>query len=670
MRTIAELLDDLARLEGARLDDTVFELVHRGSRSLDRLSSFAAASSPDLAQKIESSIVRQWSRIQEIIANLEFSAFSSAGVKYALAVGPADAIARRAIKCVARGEFETAACLAAAIPDGDGQFFDRSELEALLAVASGRPDKAMALLEPYLAPGPLSKRALPVYSRAALSAGEFGAAYSELQVEAMEGMIMAFDCPAAAECVRKIATSGDVLGWEQLAEGFVEAVEVIKCKQTQALARVSDPVGAVADGISAASCVLDDLQTASSEWAIQSLERELRACSDDLLSVIAEARLVLERFVSAGSSLVDSITESVLMLGFQRSGSEGEWIRPVQGFEAAHGECMELPDVLSVAAALVPLSVRCYWRGGNEVLRMSAIELPSEEGEIELDVGRVLSVLKGSVPEKASLKLLSIARKSLAAHCRTTALVGIEHMELIRADFEGLDTSARYRERVSSAVEAHRSWGALIKGEEHVHHEEEEPVAEESFSTEGAYSAQACQAMRTAHMLIEAKRMGELPPEQAELPGFLLGKAIQAELEEGYGEALAPYRLRPALLKMTRERGKRRRELDPRVLETARAFLPTGVEPERIRSGFERLCSIVLDGADRRISADPLLAGLAFGCLETLSDSDLGMQLGRALVRFAVALQGAGPQARVDDLAELENSACDALALLCCRKAE
>lgn len=670
MRTIAELLDDLARLEGARLDDTVFELVHRGSRSLDRLSSFADASSPDLARKIESSIVRQWSRIQEIIANLESSAFSSAGVKYALAVGPADAIARRAIKCVARGEFETAACFAAAIPDGDGQFFDRSELEALLAVASGRPEKAMALLEPYLAPGPLSKRALPVYSRAALSAGEFGAAYSALQVEAMEGMIMAFDRSAVAECTRNIATRGDVLGWEQLAEGFVDAVEVIKRKQAQALARVSDPVGAVADGISALSCVLDDMQAASSEWAMRSLERELHGCSDDLLSVMGEARLVLERFVSAGPSLVDSITQSMLTLGFQRSGSEGDWIRPVQGFEAAHGECMELPDVLSVASAIVPLSVRCYWHGGMGVLRMSAIELSNEEGEFELDVGRVLSILKGSVPDKASLKLLSSARKSLAAHCRRTALVGIEYMELIRANVEGLDTSARCRERISAAVEAHRSWDALIKGQEHVHHEEEEPVPEESFSTEGTYSAQAYQAMRTAHMLIEAERVGELPPEQAELPGFLLGKAIQAELEEGYREALAPYRLRPALLKMTRERGKRRRELDPRALDSARVFLPTGVEPERIRSGFERLCSIVLDGADRRISADPLLAGLAFGCLGALSDADLGMRLGRALVRFATALQGAGSEARVDNLAELENSACDALALLCCGKAE
>ena len=56
MRSLTELMDDLARLDGRRFDETVFEILHRGARSIERLRSFASQLSPRSKAKIGQSV--------------------------------------------------------------------------------------------------------------------------------------------------------------------------------------------------------------------------------------------------------------------------------------------------------------------------------------------------------------------------------------------------------------------------------------------------------------------------------------------------------------------------------------------------------------------------------------------------------------------------------------
>lgn len=102
---LTELMDDLTRLDGRRFDETVFEILHRGARSIERLRSFAESAEPALKAKIGQSVARQWTRVQELLVNLGPAPLASQGARWALGLGPAQAIVRRALEAAEQGEY-------------------------------------------------------------------------------------------------------------------------------------------------------------------------------------------------------------------------------------------------------------------------------------------------------------------------------------------------------------------------------------------------------------------------------------------------------------------------------------------------------------------------------------------------------------------------------------
>jgi len=154
-----------------------------------------------------------------------------------------------------------------------------------------------------------------------------------------------------------------------------------------------------------------------------------------------------------------------------------------------------------------------------------------------------------------------------------------------------------------------------------------------------------------------------LPPEQAGLPAFLLQKAVQIEAERKLGDALAVHRLKPRALAATRDRGKRRRELDPDFVRNAVSRVPRGISPDRVRGGLERLAARILDGSSRPLTGDLFLAGLALVYLDPLGDPERSAALGSALLVIgeAAATTAAGNAQGSLDLVKMEQMGIEAL---------
>jgi hypothetical protein len=191
------------------------------------------------------------------------------------------------------------------------------------------------------------------------------------------------------------------------------------------------------------------------------------------------------------------------------------------------------------------------------------------------------------------------------------------------------------------------------------------PAADEwSLPDELDCSPEAYQALRTAHLLISGLGPEELlPPEQAGLPAFLLQKAVQIEAERKLGDALAVHRLKPRALAATRDRGKRRRELDPDFVRNAVSRVPRGISPDRVRGGLERLAARILDGSSRPLTGDLFLAGLALVYLDPLGDPERSAALGSALLVIgeAAATTAAGNAQGSLDLVKMEQMGIEAL---------
>ncbi len=697
MRTQTELLSDLSRLDGGRFDDTVFELFHRGPKSIDRLRSFAESASLELRAKIEASVVRQWTRVQELLANLDPAALSSPGVKYALGLGPADAIARRALRSIERGEYETAACLAAALPEETSGRYDGAELESLLAMASGRPERALELLRPYLAPGAHTERATPMFARAALAAGRFSKAYPALHSEALVALIGGADSEGLGECVYQVATSGRPEMWKCMAEGICEAVASLAAECQRAVRDWADPTGDLVQAVEAVRYAADDLAQAGSEGLARSLRLELAAAAEELARqarTAAEALSELieadhEELVATAGSLLEGEGFSAAQISDEptvQAPTDGaksliaRWFKEVQGFGAGGSrQDAGCPSRVRVIAGVAGLGVKAFWAGGRRIIELvePTPGVPAERAERSIDfdspdcVSATLAVLRGSVPALAAEGIVAQAITFVRARTRACARDGVRVMlDVINAT--GSDDGPAAREASGSVAgaessallrqaEAWRSVSAWLGlapwpdagGVDGQRCGDEE--AGQGGECDGENPEQAGddrlsdteQAWRTASMLVRAAAAGQLPDEQCELIPFLMTRAVMGTLERERGDELATYRLRPTLIDMIDRAGKRRREFRPAAIARLSEALGTQWDAVRVRATLEKLCSIVLDGANRKVTAEPTIAGLALvGAGLASGDADQ-LLAGQALARLALVLQRV--QARAGD---------------------
>lgn len=726
MRTLTELMDDLTRLDGRRFDETVFEILHRGARSIERLRSFAESAEPALKAKIGQSVARQWTRVQELLVNLGPAPLASQGARWALGLGPAQAIVRRALKAAEQGEYEVAACLAAAIEAGeaggpgaaagvggpdaaDPLGYDYADLRARLAMASGRPAQAMEALRTYLVPGPWLARARPLYARAALAAGRFREAYPTFAQAALEGMVLGSQSAAFADCIHRTAVAGRVEGWEEMAEAFCEVVEGLAAQVEEAVRAEADPDMRVADALEAVRLAAADMaqSQAVSPRQARALQGELGALLAEVAAAVKAAAEALKIFDGADAeTLAARAGIAIESQGYSAVGP-GKWLLAVEGFGAADagdpGQGLaQLPAGVLLAAALGRLEVCACWADGFQVVSLSLPDAPGtrpsderssvehasrEQAPAAPEPREVLRMLRGKAPAVAAETLIREARGYLAAHGAGLVRMATETMKAIeKAAREGdLNGTLTVAASWFGAEISDLSAGAEGEGLDDARGEGG-GGCEGAARPDGAHGAaagagepgqdaareagtsQSEQAYRTAQMLIAAAADGQLPELQLELIPFLLNKAVTARLEQGTASVLAAHRLRPVLSAMVIEsgkRGKRRRELRPDALESTAAAAGGMWDVSRVKVALERLCSVVLDGANRRITADPALAGMAFVCSGMASHDAGQLAAGKALLRFSSALQAAesgeaGRRGEAETFAEMEEAARDA----------
>ncbi len=684
MRTQAELLSDLSRLEGARFDDTVFELFHRGPKSIDRLRSFVSTAEPGMKTKVEASVARQWTRLQELLANLDPAALSSPGVKYALTLGPADAIARRALRSIDMGEYETAACLAAALGEESTGRYDGAELESLLAMAAGRPERALELLRPYLAPGAYTGRAAPVFARAAMAAGLFDKAYSEFPEAALWGMMGAADCAMLGQTVHRAAMSGRPESWERIAESICAAATALAVEGEQTLRALADSDGTLANALEAVDYTVDGLQQASSEGMARSIGLELAEALEQLAGEAGDAADTLSRLAGAGSNQLAGQVGAVLEVeGFDTAPADAEpadaapgscarWQRTVQGFDAGRRpEVGDYPRQVKALASLAGFGVRAFWADGRRVIELKPMPTSAPEGaagrSVDLDspecTSAVLTVLRGQTPPKAAEILVAQAIAHVQSKVRHAARDGAQAMAEIATASGAGRTEAR---------NAARTWLGLAPAQEHTAgrgqqeavHPDDPPGPGGDESGEGLEDARPSeteQALRTATLLVRAAAAGQLPQEQHELIPFLMARAIMGALEQERGDELAAYRLRPALTAMVEQSGRRRRDFKQAHLARLCGALGGQWNKAQVQAALEKLCAIVLDGANRKLASDPAIAGVALACSGLASGDEAQVRAGQALTRFASAMQAAGARAGAPAMwQELEVAASDA----------
>lgn len=661
LRTQTELLSDLSRLEGERFDETVFELFHRGPKSIDKLRSFVESACPDMKTKVEASIARQWTRVQEVLANLDPTALGSPGAKYALRLGPADAIARRALRSIDRGEYETAACLAAALPEDSAGRYDGAELESLLAMAAGRPERALELLRPYLAPGAHVGRAAPVYARAAMAAGKFSKACAELPGAALAAMIGSADAVGLGECIYSAAVAGRPDVWERMAQGICEAIALLVTECERAVRDCADPSGSVAQAIEAVCYAAADLAEASSDGLARSLRLELVAAGEELTREAQRAVEALSLLTGAGRDELAAMAGSALAaegFGAEQVGDAcqpvARWFRAVQGFSAgAQQNGADIPRQARAAAAIAGLGVTAFWAGGRRIIELTAPQVSAPvraSGRIiDFDstdcVSLTLAALRGSLPAQAGESIVAQAIAYIQSKARCSAGEGAKLMrEAAASAGSTLGATAHWK--------AARAWLGLPPYAERAGHNGGDEAGGQS-DDEGAEQPDAArlpdadQARRTAYLLVRAAAAGQLPEAQCELIPFLMAKAVMGALERARGDELAMYRLRPALTAMLDQAGKRRREFRQAALARVSEAIGARWDAARTRAGVEKLCAIVLDGANRKLTSDPALAGIALVCSGLASGDGGQVGAGQALARFALALQRV--QARSSD---------------------
>lgn len=715
-----ELLSDLARLEGGRFDETLFELVRRGPKALDRLFAYIDSDAPpSISAKVNESIGRQWTRVQEVLIELPPKAFSSLGVKALIERGPSDEIARRAAKCIERGMIETAACIATVLSSSENACIERAILEARLLMAAGRPKRAMARLSPYCGPGEAGTMISEWMVAAAMAAGEPRRAFLAMPVRepdvtqashAVGDMIDACSVEDLAECIFDVARRGDLAGWELIGAAAEEAWE--RAVQDDAdvalgLAGARSEIEGFLDGIESVLWDLESCPDDASRGLIQKELSSLVARANEVVQTIGEAYHLAERPAGGcgatgapgecGGSTSWILTDGDCWDQILASAKEsvGPHIMESLGKSASR---QRPPEEINRAVMLAhaegrPISTR--WAEGEffievglpmtekspEACEGSLSRLSStcayggSQTESSLDAGSIARMLRSSQPRQSAWELIWVIRDRERAHA--TALLGLV-AQILEDISHGLNNLSGHSPAAEEAqLEKIRQrlerWDDEVEGcvAKALRNVEDKPEQSEDGGLFGpdrpqdlCFSPESAQALAAADYLLRSARPSVPAPEQAQLISFLIRKAVQTEAECRFDEALADYRLRPAVLRATEVRGKRRRKISPAFAERAVKLAPECIPPDRVLGGLDRLASKVIDGSPKPIAGDMFLMALAFMCFDPLGDPDRCYALGSVLARLDAACQDAERRPDVCDWPGLGRLVCDAISLM------
>jgi hypothetical protein len=566
------------------------------------------------------------------------------------------------------------------------------------------------------------------FARAALCAGRSVEAFvSRLHLEpdvgAMSEIVMSLvdadDGAGLGSCVAHVARRGDPELWTLLAESAAAALGDAMGIDTDLVANLLGMGSEIESLLDTIESVVTDMESSMPAPAERSMAAELVSLASDALSMLESAHslhlAVSGRSVDEGNDISETIS---LLLGVadppprcnhDSHSCEWTWTFRERPSEDALGRAR-------LAALMCGASWNALWRNGEYVVSVSGSALqPLASGSAGAsasasswapasgpDASEIERMLK-SLPSQEAAELLIRAIRSARVHharglldeaCRALsemagalgaevgvvsepalALDGVRRaVAKIRAEIERWSryaTEASCMSRDSNAdAHAGAQVGAHIGGDANANAEDQPSVAdadEWSLPDELDCTPEAYQALRTAHLLIAGLSRNEsLPPEQAELPAFLIQKAVQMEAERKLGEALAVHRLKPRALAATRDRGKRRRELDPDFVRDAVSRAPQGINPDRVRGGLERLFARVLDGSSRPLSGDLFLAGLALAYLDPLGDAERSAALGSAFLAMdeAAVAKAASDMPERRDLRRLEQAGIEAIRAL------
>jgi len=705
VRTVQDLIDDLGRLDGSRLDETVFELFHRGPRALDRLWAYwESGASVDTQSRIRSSMQSQWTRLQEVLVDMAPRALGSAGARWAISMGPADSLARRAQRCIDQGRLDTAAAIASALAASGADGVEQAVLESRIAMAVGRPDRAMSRLGGYCQatpPAPSHSAAREWFARAAQGAGRPVEAFLsrlclEPDVGAAAEIIMSLadadDRSGLASCIAEVARSGEKAVWTMLAESAAAALDDalgVQAGLATDLLGMGSQIESVLDTIES---VIADMEPSMPAPAELSMAAELVSLASDARDIVSSARR-LQSAVRGVHEDEESRVSETISLFFSAADPlprcDHDSRSPVWTWVFSKRPPREAMSHARLTALMHGASWRAFWKDGEFVVSVSlpspsASPLPGSTSG--LDAPAIEGMLKSMPPKEAADTLIHSIRSAQVRHARSLldrasqalaemagalgpegdmpsdpglALAGIRRaVAQIRAEME------RWSRHATEASGSSEDADACTHGSADAEGWPSAAANEWRLPDELDCSPEAYQALRTAHLLIAGLGPNELlPPEQAGLPAFLLQKAVQIEAERRLGDALAVHRLKPRALAATRDRGKRRRELDPDFVRNAVSRAPRGISPDRVRGGLERLAARILDGSSRPLTGDLFLAGLALAYLDPLGDPEQSAALGSALLAIgeAAATTAAGNAQGSLDLRRMEQMGIEAL---------
>jgi hypothetical protein len=749
VRTVQDLIDDLSRLEGRLLDETVFELFKRGPRALDRFAGYwESGATRAVQERIMASIRANWPRLQETLLEIPPRGMASHGVKFAIGLAPGDSLARRAQRCVDQGLSDTAACIVTALAQTGDDSADLAILRARLAMEACRPEAAVTELTRFhRVPGSQADVDLWL-SRALIASGRPDEASktllqrvpgrppqgAESLFEPVAVMVFGGLTAALARVIAAVAVQGDPQGCQDIAETLAACT----CARAEAGAaqaeRISDLLYAFKEDVDALRSVNSQmdgapipLEAAASELvgvSTRALERIRALCRrisalthlrQDRVDVSAVAKRVAagtkaETEAGMGECVVTGDEEAIALavagiledvcsrpgasevrLSVNRRDGEvcvllaARFHGSSQVADTVLGlthSARELPDAY-VAAGRV---ARAHWGGfrvyhTGECFRVELAFPPEGPGALSplqaslvqmldpnssRDAERIAGVLRALTPAEAARASVEAATQAEGdAWAR-----GLERSdELIQTLVEGFESVRRMASSgAPSHVQVEACLARMAQGFTQAEQGEQGGAlagsVEWDVPQDAPYSVETRSALRSAHLMIEAAKSGALPSDQAALPGFLLGKAVQIEAERRLGGQVLAHRLLPRALDASRDRGKRRREMKPEVVQRVLADIPEGVSASRAKGGLERLLVRIVEGSARGLTDSPFLLGLAVLCFGLDYSPDVARPVGQALVRFGALAQDAEKAPGSVDMGELEDSAHTVLELL------
>lgn len=694
----------MARLEGGRFDEALFELIRRGPKALDRLfAQFESDPQPQFAAKVKESIRRQWTRIQEALVELPARAFSSQGVRALLECGPPEAIARRAGKCIEQGMIETAASIAAVLASSGQKCLDQAILEARLSLVGGRPGAAITLLDPYYQLGGTGAAVAEWLAAAALAAGDAGRAFLtmlpyELDItqasSMLSTMIDAWSVADLGACILEIARRGNVRGWELVADAAAEAWKIAVQEDASTILELAGARAELENFFDAIDSVLLDLESCPNDAVSASIRGELE-------SLVAQAtqlvHTIADRYRLNQGSMEKGGTDAVCGEGIELeepSPDERSWIEllasakeavdlegpgSIGGFPSRRSFPEEIRRAVLLAHA-EGRPISALWADGEFHIEVGS---PAPGGALQNEDDRILDsalierILKSETPREAAEEAIELIRSRERRHARALLDSARQMLETVANGLRGIPEQLpgpAARDNVRSLRECMSKWNdevddciaeALGQTRAKKQFSPAQALPEWYISEDSGCTEETNRALAAAHYLVGSAGPDPVLPDQAAIIPFLLRKAVQAEAESRVGEILADYRLRPAVLRATEERGKRRRRISAQFGEEAIALMPEGIPRERILGGLDRLATRVLEGSPKPLTGEMLLMGMAFICFDPLDDPRRSQVVGRTLVSLDAVLLDAERDAESCDWNELELSAHRAISLIC-----